>query len=509
MIATQPQSNVTSLQELQQALEKAKRILAVLETQASGYTSLTIPAHLQIELEDKRKEIVKLEADLQLWYQSPDRASFEHLSVEMKQLSVREVVESLAVKALDIAWDDLTYNVKVGALLLNKGGTFDFVHGTLKRILGKDTIQAGLLRDRNKQTQRLFTLYANEPEKIVVSGARIAYVNQKYFIPNLEEGIDPRDIIVNSGVPYNVDQALGIDGYQKAAMKFRAEADPKKSSPFPGTTVRISEWDSDRILVLSLSNYLDQYVTNQREIVDTPIEQIVQETSLLIKPDWLKRTLRNINIHHARLQPFNESLLANSIGVAATVITCDGYLVLPRRNQNVHFQSGYESCSISGVLEWSDFILVDFMGTLKHHIARREGPEEILLDPQKITIHPLGFARELERAGKPQFFFHIWTDYRLENFLEKWKQSSYPRYEFDSVRWIEIYEYEALRSPEIAINQAVERILALLSAEGYITLKDGYQVVLSEEVRANLFYLLLFLQTQKAAAFPTSWISKP
>ncbi len=46
------------------ALALARRALAILETQAAGYTALTIPAHLQIELEEKRREVVDLEARL-------------------------------------------------------------------------------------------------------------------------------------------------------------------------------------------------------------------------------------------------------------------------------------------------------------------------------------------------------------------------------------------------------------------------------------------------------------
>ncbi len=40
----------------------ARRALATLEEQAAGYTTLTIPAHLQIELEEKRREAAELEA---------------------------------------------------------------------------------------------------------------------------------------------------------------------------------------------------------------------------------------------------------------------------------------------------------------------------------------------------------------------------------------------------------------------------------------------------------------
>ena len=50
---------------LERALQTARRSLAILERQAAGYTSLTIPAPLQIELEDKRRQVAALERRLQ------------------------------------------------------------------------------------------------------------------------------------------------------------------------------------------------------------------------------------------------------------------------------------------------------------------------------------------------------------------------------------------------------------------------------------------------------------
>ncbi len=43
------------------ALERAKHALTILEEQAAGYTALTIPAHVVIEIEEKRKEVARLE----------------------------------------------------------------------------------------------------------------------------------------------------------------------------------------------------------------------------------------------------------------------------------------------------------------------------------------------------------------------------------------------------------------------------------------------------------------
>lgn len=46
---------------LARALAMARRTLDVLEGQAAAYTALTIPAHLQIELEEQRAKVTDLE----------------------------------------------------------------------------------------------------------------------------------------------------------------------------------------------------------------------------------------------------------------------------------------------------------------------------------------------------------------------------------------------------------------------------------------------------------------
>ncbi|MCF4966074.1 tetratricopeptide repeat protein [Nostoc sp. CMAA1605] len=49
---------------LEQMLSTAQMILQVLEQQAAGYTNLTIPAHLKVQLEEKRQEVASLKARL-------------------------------------------------------------------------------------------------------------------------------------------------------------------------------------------------------------------------------------------------------------------------------------------------------------------------------------------------------------------------------------------------------------------------------------------------------------
>src|SRR4028118_690491 len=50
---------------LEETLAIAQTVLADLEKKAAGYTSLTIPSHLNIELKDKRQEVDNLKARLE------------------------------------------------------------------------------------------------------------------------------------------------------------------------------------------------------------------------------------------------------------------------------------------------------------------------------------------------------------------------------------------------------------------------------------------------------------
>lgn len=46
-------------------LEMAEANLAILETQAAGYTKLTIPAHLQLQLDDQREKVLALKRSME------------------------------------------------------------------------------------------------------------------------------------------------------------------------------------------------------------------------------------------------------------------------------------------------------------------------------------------------------------------------------------------------------------------------------------------------------------
>jgi 8-oxo-dGTP pyrophosphatase MutT (NUDIX family) len=417
------------------------------------------------------------------------------------------VIEALTIKALGIGWDALRRQVNVGSVVYKQGNRFEILRGKLTRALRLQPQQSRLAAERDAQTQRLFTLYSNQEGKFSLGDAiRIAYVHQVWFIPGLEGRIDPFTLHATKGPDYKVEEALGVNGYYQAAKQYRVRQDPTKPEPYPGSVVRISGWNGSTNFVLSEANYLDQYVTIQKEIVDVPLNVITRGSSVELPPHLFRVTPRQLGMEHGRLLPFERSPLVNSIGHAATVITCDGYLILPKRNRQVHFQSGYEGCSLSGTLEFSDALFKDMMNEVIRQSAKKEAPEEILLKGNHIAgVQPLAFTRELERAGKPQFFSHIWSNRSLEHFAEEWKTSKYPQREYDSIRWIELFEAGALRNPQTAVNQMIERILALLNAESCIMLRNEIEVVPSEEMRANLFCLLVHLQVSGEKAFPAHW----
>lgn len=61
---TKVESNINNSEISRNALTMARRALTILEEQAAGFGKLHIPSHLQIELEEKRREVSELEAQI-------------------------------------------------------------------------------------------------------------------------------------------------------------------------------------------------------------------------------------------------------------------------------------------------------------------------------------------------------------------------------------------------------------------------------------------------------------
>jgi hypothetical protein len=126
--------------------------------------------------------------------------------------------------------------------------------------------------------------------------------------------------------------------------------------------------------------------------------------------------------HRRTLPPFNEHLLANTIGIATIILYRNGrHLIpyLPRRvgtkfkdmlkttgrstKQVAVFEGGFH-CTASGAAQWcnngstfEDFFVNDMYQELE---------EEVGLEKQHIDIlEPVALCQEFLRGGKPQIFF--------------------------------------------------------------------------------------------------------
>jgi hypothetical protein len=108
-----------------------------------------------------------------------------------------------------------------------------------------------------------------------------------------------------------------------------------------------------------------------------------------------------------RLEPLNESVLANATGVDGLLFSVDGYLVLQRRRRNVLVRPGQICAGWSGTIDKSDIVnAIHAGGTFDHLDATREMVEEIGISRRHIkALQFLGVTRELVRGGAPEMFY--------------------------------------------------------------------------------------------------------
>lgn len=227
------------------------------------------------------------------------------------------------------------------------------------------------------------------------------------------------------------------------------------------TTLRIKALHSvnDNLWMCSLqkAKYTDQIRTNLT--IDFPLESITEET-MRTKDLGENNTLR----------PFEESILANTIGVSAiwvmkkksgiTNISENMYFLMPRK-KNTGIYNGMLG-TISGVVTspQSDKFNSEFLEDYLTLEIQREFYEETginsLIDSgylkcDEIRITPLAFVRDLTRGGKPQVFYIITTPFisptKINNsFKTSWNGPM----EFDDNFFTRIPKYHI--SPETQLN---------------------------------------------------------
>lgn len=134
-----------------------------------------------------------------------------------------------------------------------------------------------------------------------------------------------------------------------------------------------------------------------------------------------EKSLRERTHIQGKLTSFQDSTLANHIGINILVFTPAGYLIMPQRSDKVSYAPLELSASISGAVRTHDIASGQTLDSLA---IIREGIEELGLTRNDIlyeSIQFLGLTRELIRGGKPEIFFVMKTKLNKNEIEERWK----------------------------------------------------------------------------------------
>ncbi len=184
-----------------------------------------------------------------------------------------------------------------------------------------------------------------------------------------------------------------------------------------GPIVSLANFDNNNgTLTLRPAKYTDQMTTNMA--LQLPFRDVINH-DIELKNRPVARNLRQLDcdelyIEKARkLKPFGASVLVNSVGICAMVLSSDEYFMVPHRVHWVVREAGLRTVSVGHALKWDDSIREAHLTRYLEERLRAEAKQELGLTKNDIKeIIPLAFCRELDRGGKPQFFYLIITNDR-------------------------------------------------------------------------------------------------
>lgn len=196
---------------------------------------------------------------------------------------------------------------------------------------------------------------------------------------------------------YDSGRTFGIPEYKDivwAHLLKQHKAFVASLNSYDSTTVRVKSWtESSMNLELQPALYSDQATTNHRNAHRCRLPN--------------EREVKDYAFDDGRLLDFAESPLANSLGVACAILTSDSYWVIGKRRAGLSVFANRWSCPVSGAVEWRErgkWNPATFEDWVVESILL-ECDQEIGLRIDKKHVKYLGFAREIDRLGKPQIFF--------------------------------------------------------------------------------------------------------
>lgn len=205
---SQPKNGGTAVQPPQSALETARRTLNILEQQAAGYGSLSAPANLLIELEDKRREVMKLEKDVQTAAPAPGSFQFEPQSREAETpetVILRQMIAQLGGKgdtlaALARLMAQLQRSAKVNHFIF--AFDFDTVEPPHRQVIEWLVSPEGLVKSHDFEHQKLYQLLKNHGVATESLTVQVLVAARKPVAqPNWSTKFNPRAIEITPLAP--------------------------------------------------------------------------------------------------------------------------------------------------------------------------------------------------------------------------------------------------------------------------------------------------------------------
>lgn len=146
-------------------------------------------------------------------------------------------------------------------------------------------------------------------------------------------------------------------------------------------------------VAIARAKYFDTLVTN-----DMFGRELTRQMSVVLAGRELCTT-------SGLLDPLSESHASNHIGVSVLGLTPGGLLALVEQGNRSAQQPQRLAPTGSGSVDWADAVGAGTLLEMCRRAAAREFAEEtsIRIDPSSLV--PIGYARQMPRGGKPEFFF--------------------------------------------------------------------------------------------------------
>lgn len=151
------------------------------------------------------------------------------------------------------------------------------------------------------------------------------------------------------------------------------------------------------LMTFSKVNYSDYIVTNNSMEIVLPSG----------------KTVRDVLEPGPELKPLSESKCSNHLGISCLMITADNKLILNVGTQSKITGAGKISSSASGSMDYKEPHVTPF------EVMHAELYEELGIVPSEKTsdIRAIALARDLQRGGKPEMFFVMYTAYKADDIL--------------------------------------------------------------------------------------------